>query len=57
MDFFVWAVLGSPTCGGKRLNPLKYATFEGSFYGFMGKMNKKIDFLYIVASALKNWII
>ena len=34
----------------------KYATFQGTFffYVFIGKTNEKIEFLFMVASALKS---
>ena len=48
--FKIWAVHKITTI------VLRYPTFEGNFHVFMGKTNtkKKIEFLYIEASALKS---
>ena len=55
-EFKIWAGLGQPTVHKITIIVLRYPTFEGNFHVFMGKTNtkKKIEFLYIEASALKS---
>ena len=54
-EFKIWAGLGQPTVHKITTIVLRYPTFEGNFHVFMGKTNtKKIEFLYIEASALKS---
>jgi hypothetical protein len=44
----VWAVLKIS------ISLLKYPTFEGVFYVFVGKTSTQLEFLHIAGSALKN---
>ena len=58
MNFQSWAILGSLGSREKNIKSPKVSFFWGkTFNVFMTQMKEKIDFLYIVASALESYIV